>query len=94
MDQVKYWEVISSIADTVSDLITDNNLDDWDLEDHLDEVVDYQLTDQTIRLNDIQDWSKSGQDLDDDIDQRGVRMYQFGHGCVKDDVQIVLDSRS
>jgi hypothetical protein len=94
MDQANYWDAILNIAITVSDLVTDNDLDEWDLEDHLDEVVDYHLTDQTIRLNDIQDYTKSSQDLDDDIDHRGVRVYQFGHGCVKDDVQTVLQNRS
>ena len=86
---VKILQIALLVQDSIDDYAEIGGAEDWGLDDFIDEIVDEQLTEQYLRVNDIQDYTNSGLGLDEGMTPicSVVEVFQAGHGAVCADVE-------
>ena len=91
---VKILQIALLVQDSIDDYAEVGGADGWGLDDFIDEIVDEQLTEQYLRVNDIQDYTNSGLGLDEGMTPicSVVEVFQAGHGAVCADVEELISA--
>ena len=91
---IKILKIALLVQETIDNYAEVGGAENWGLDDYIDEIVDEQLTEQYLRVNDIQDYTNSGLGLDEGMTPIGsaVQVFQAGHGAVCADVEKLISA--